>query len=673
MQIIAACLQLFPDPTWLNGNGWLIVVSSLSLVAAAATTWAAYLKWRLQWRLATESAWIDRSGSVARERSRILEIISSNQELEKILTEICAGAVNLLPGTDCSYNLQLANDSLLREVDSRSTDSGIGDDGQRKDALAVANRLHAAAPRKTLFELALCDDSDRIVGKIIVTAASDHIPADDSGHIFDLISELASLSLRNSLLYQRLIYHSTHDPLTQLANRRLYENQLDEALEQAKVQGGRVAVIYIDVNHFKHVNDKFGHKIGDLYLKQISARLRHQLRPMDLLARVGGDEFNVILHSPDSFDRVFTVTGRLKGCFNDPFSLDGKIVNGSASFGFARYPEDGLTAVELTRVADHAMYLCKHDAHVAQEALGLAIISPDELGLALINGDFRVYYQPQFSASGKLTGVEALLRLDHPTLGLLPPSTFISVAERHSVIHDLGAWLLRIALSDAKRWKVSVAVNVSSRQLQDPGYATSVLECLHDAGFPPARLELELVERSLMGSEDTVLQQLQRLRKANVRIALDDFGTEQSCLSLVHKLPIDTIKLDRSFIRAMDDEPQVLPVIRAIVSMARDLGKRVIAEAIEHVGPIPALMEMGEMDFQGYLLSRPLPAAEIDKVIATWRSGIVMPEAFLNMKSRGEAEALLTEPRNPEVNLSMDMAARSSSEGTPPTPWKYSM
>jgi EAL domain-containing protein (putative c-di-GMP-specific phosphodiesterase class I) len=368
---------------------------------------------------------------------------------------------------------------------------------------------------------------------------------------------------------------------------------------------------------------------------------------------VGGDEFIIILPFPETFDRVHSVIGRLKACFNDPFNLDGKIITGSASFGFARYPKDGVTAEELTRVADHAMYICKHDAHIAQEARGVALITPDELGLSLINDDFRLAYQPQFSAAGRLTGLEALLRLDHPTLGFIPPSAFISVAERHSVIVDIGAWALRVALQDATRWNltsdepVTIGINVSTRQLQESGYAASVLKCLDDYAFPPERLEIELIERSLMLSgEEAVLQQLEQLRQAGVRISLDDFGTEQSCLGLLHKLPIDTIKLDHSFIRAMDDEPRVLPIIQAIVYMARSLGKRVIAEGIEHVGPVQALMNMGTMDFQGYLLSRPLPAAEVDQLIQTWRSGITMPDAFRGEFATVNTDLIIDESRN---------------------------
>jgi diguanylate cyclase (GGDEF)-like protein len=456
--------------SWFTGNHVLIILSMLLVVTLATAAWVTYLRWRLKWRLAAQNAWIDRSAIIARERSRVLEIISSNQNLDDLLSEICASAVHLLPGAECTYNLEL----------------------ETEIAAPVTEELPRTPRKDVLFEIPLLDDVERLLGKIVVSSAPGHVPAEDSDHIYAMLSELAVLSLRNSLLYQGLVYHSTHDLLTELPNRRLYESQLADALKHAAQRGSRFAVVYIDVNRFKHVNDKYGHKTGDLYLQQISARLRHQLRPIDLLARVGGDEFIVILPFPETFDRVLSVIGRLKACFDHPFSLDGKIVTGSASFGFARYPQDGVTAEELTRVADHAMYICKHDAHIAQEARGVAMITPDELGLALINGDFRLAYQPQFSAAGRLTGMEVLLRLDHPTLGFLPPSAFISIAERHSVIVQIGAWALRVALQDATRWNLkygelmTIGVNVSTRQLQESGYAASVLKCLTNTPFPPS-------------------------------------------------------------------------------------------------------------------------------------------------------------------------------------------
>ena len=610
----AADVQLISKASWLTFQHLLDLLFVISTIALAVTIRAAFLKWRS----VNQTAWIDRSMIVARERSRILEMISSNYPLSELLDEICNSTMKLLPGSACSYTLQFDND--FHEPEGKSEPNEPNETFE--------------PPGKPVFEFALKDNEERVTGKIVVSSTNSQPLAADREEIYAALSELSSLAMRQSLLYRGLVYHSTHDPLTQLPNRRLYESQLASAISEAKVRGGQLAVIYLDINRFKYVNDKHGHRTGDLYLQQISNRLRSQLRPMDMLARIGGDEFVVIAPFPEAYDRAYALTMRLERCFEEPFELEGKTVDGSASFGFARYPEHGLTAEELTRHADHEMYICKHEVRISEEAHAIATITADELELALLAGRFRLAYQPQFSATGRFTGLETLLRLDDPVLGLLTPEAFISVAERHPVIVGIGAWALRGALQDANRWKlntgeeVTIAVNVSVRQLEEPGYANSVLECLQENNFPPERLEIELIERSLIFSGDKVIQQLERLRNAGVRISLDDFGTEQSCLSLLHKLPIDTIKLDRSFIRAMDSEPGVFPIIQAIVSMAHSLGKRVVAEAIEHVGPVPALLKMGKMDFQGYLLSRPVPAEEVHIHIEKWRAGIVMPEAF---------------------------------------------
>jgi len=603
-----ADIALVALPSWFTLQHSLYIILGLSFVGLIFTIRAVFLKWQS----VNQTAWIDRSMMVARERSRILEMISANRPLDESLVEICKSAEELLPGAECRHSLEIGSEALALTTEQEQT---ISID-------------------KPLYEVSLEDEESNVHGSIAVFCQNPRSLAADREDIFKLLSELAAMALRQSLLYRGLVYHSTHDPLTELPNRRLFENRLAEAIAEAEEKGAQLAVIYIDINRFKYVNDKFGHKTGDLYLQQISNRLRAQLRSVDTLARIGGDEFVVIAPFPEAFDRAYALTIRLEKCFSQPFELEGEVIEGSASFGFARYPEHGTTAEDLTRHADHAMYLAKHEARLSEEAHALAIITPNELELALIRGRFRLAYQPQFSAAGQLTGLEALLRLDDPVLGIITPDAFISVAEKHSVIVEIGDWALRTALRDAIRWglhngpMMSIAVNVSVRQLEEPGYANSVMATLAEYNFPPERLEIELIERSLMFSGDKVTQQLVQLRDAGVRISLDDFGTEQSCLSLLHKLPIDTIKLDRSFIRAMDGEPGVLPIIQAIVSMAHSLGKRIVVEAIEHTGPIPNLMKMGKMDFQGFLLSRPVPADEVPNQIQRWRSGIDMPIEF---------------------------------------------
>jgi diguanylate cyclase (GGDEF)-like protein len=601
--------QLVSQPSWWTVAHLSEILGALLLLAMAITAWAVILRRRV----IHQTARIERSMMLARERSRILEKISSNHAADVLLTRICASVMSLMPGVSCTYYFDSDRKSQSRE------------------------QLFEGS----LFKMTLIGANDRACGGIIVSAPRDHQIPNDQGEVYAMLSEMATLAMRQSLLHQSLVHHSTHDSLTELPNRRLCEMKLASSLEEAQQHGTRLAVIYIDVNRFKRINDRYGHKVGDLYLRQISARLQAHIRATDLLARIGGDEFLVIAPLANGQDYVETLTARLKACFDDPFILDEHTIEGSASFGLASYPQDGTTAEELQRKADHAMYLFKRNAAADSDVTqGMAIITPAELELALSKDQFRLVYQPQFSANGVLTGLEALIRLEDPILGILSPDAFISVAERHDVILGMGAWVLKRALQDAVHWQLQtgaemvMVVNVSARELNEPDFAERVFAALTQYHYPAERLELELTERSLVSDSDNAARQLRRLRQAGVRISLDDFGTGQSSLSLLHKLPIDTIKLDRSFIVAMDDEPQVLPIIQAISFMALRLGKRIVAEGIEHTGPVPALMEMGKIEFQGYLLSRPLSFSDVDSKIKGWRKGILMPEAFRESNSR---------------------------------------
>jgi diguanylate cyclase (GGDEF)-like protein len=610
-------VQLLLLPPWLTVERMVEISGVLVILVLALSIRLAFVRLRA----ANQNAWHSRSTIVARERSRILELISSNSTLDEVLTEICKTTRDLLPGAECSYNLGLES-KKARDLK------------QTPEAKQSESQPGAKPQSDTGFEVALVDSESKTIGSIVLSLKDCKATPHDRTETQALLAELAALAMRQSLLFRGLVHHSNHDPLTGLPNRRLSEERLTKALEEAEANNGQLAVIYIDINRFKFVNDTYGHSTGDLYLQQIAGRLKSQLRSIDMLARIGGDEFVVIAPFAEGIDRAYALTARLQACFDDPFDLKVASLDGSASFGFARYPEHGKTIAELTEHADQEMYLAKESEARNAEAQSIGIISTDELENALTNNRFRLAYQPQFSIAGRLTCLEALIRLDDPVLGMITPDAFISVAERHPVIVDIGDWVLSSALQDAVRWQldtgepVLLAINVAVRQLEDPNYARSVLDRLKANNFPPDRLEIELVERSLMSTGDNVAKQLKQLRDAGVRIALDDFGTGQSCLSILHKMPIDTIKLDRRFIHAMDNEPKVLPIIQAIVSMAHSLGKRVVAEAIEHVGPVPALLAMGAMDFQGDLLSRPIPADDVYTFLRTMRSGIVMPGAF---------------------------------------------
>jgi diguanylate cyclase (GGDEF)-like protein len=610
-------VQLLSLPPWLTVERMVEISGVFVILVLAISIRLAFVRLRA----ANQNAWHSRSLVVARERSRILELISSNSTLDEVLTEICKTTRDLLPGAECSYNLALESKQAREPKQSPAAKQFDVQSGAKPQG-------------DTGFEVALVDSESHTIGSIVVALHLCRSSAHDRAETQALLAELAALAMRQSLLFRGLVHHSNHDPLTGLPNRRLSEERLTRALEEAEANNGQLAVIYVDINRFKFVNDTYGHSTGDLYLQQIASRLKSQLRSIDMLARIGGDEFVVIAPFAEGIDRAYALTARLQACFDEPFDLKVASLDGSASFGFARYPEHGKTIAELTEHADQEMYLAKESEARNAEAQNLGIISTDELENALTNNRFRLAYQPQFSIAGRLTCLEALIRLDDPVLGMITPDAFISVAERHPVIVEIGDWVLSSALQDAVRWQldtgepVLLAINVAVRQLEDPNYARSVLDRLKTSGFPPDRLEIELIERSLMSTGENVAKQLKQLRDAGVRIALDDFGTGQSCLSILHKLPIDTIKLDRRFIHAMDNEPKVLPIIQAIVSMAHSLGKRVVAEAVEHCGPVPALLAMGAMDFQGDLLSRPIPADDVYTFLRTMRSGIVMPAAF---------------------------------------------
>ncbi len=600
-------VQMLSAPSWWTVRHLVEMLGALCVLAFAIAGWAVLLRRRVQ----QQTRRIERSMELAKRRSRLSELISSNEPLRPFLDEVCRSVVDLLPGAACRYVLAPEPTPDLPRAKAEAAEG---------DRLLYAMELNG---------------ENTPVGHLLISIPA-ATAAGNRQEVFDMVSEVSSLAMRQTLLYQGLLHHSTHDPLTDLPNRRLCEERLRLALAEAAERRSEVTVLYIDINRFKHVNDHHGHKIGDLYLKAIGSRLSKQIRGTDTLARIGGDEFLVIAPRTGSHEMVTGLGQRLQACFAEPFYLDGHRIDGSASFGLATFPEHGATAEELKRYADHAMYLAKRSSAAEPAPAGgpVAILTPEELTLALQRDQFRLAYQPQFGADGLMRGMEALLRLEDSILGTLTPDAFISVAERSDVILELGRWVLERAVEDAVGWQlhtgppVLLVVNVAMRQVIQPEFAEMVLQVLARSGFPPERLELELTERTLIAESHEIHRQLARVRAAGVRVSLDDFGTGQSSLSMLHRLPIDTIKVDRSFISVMDAEPNVLPVIEAITYMAQRLGKRVVAEGVETTGPVPALLQLGDMDFQGYLLSRPVLAEDVGELLVTSRSGLPMDPEF---------------------------------------------
>ena len=602
-----ADMELLSTPSWFTVRHLLGLISALSILALAAGGWAMLLRHRV--RQQTER--IERSMLIAKRRSALIERISSSQPLPELLTLICQCVNELLPQTICSWH-------LVTEC----------------NGAAMPSSSAAHLDKASVQQVDLLGMENTVFGQLTFASPAASLRSEESerAEVVTMITEVAQHAIEHCQLYEGLIHHSTHDSLTDLPNRRHCDDRLRLALSQAETRGEYVAVIYIDINRFKQVNDCFGHKVGDAYLRAIGSRLLEKLRPGDTLARIGGDEFLAIAPQLTSVNDAQLLLERLRTCFDDSFALDDKCVDGSASFGLACYPEDGTNSEELKRFADHAMYLAKRSSAMERRPdQALNIVTPDELERALVRQQFRLAYQPQFSADGRLTGLEALLRLEDPILGMLSPDAFIATAERSDIIAPLGLWVLRSSIEDAVRWglhegpRVLLGVNVAVQQLMHPEFAASVAGILQQTSFPAERLELELTERTIAADSDKVASQLLQLRNLGVRISLDDFGTGHSSLSVLHQLPVDTIKMDRAFVRAVETETTVLPVIRAITYMAQCLGKRIVAEGVESPMSVTTLIRLGEMDFQGFLLSQPVLADRVKDHLDIWRNGIAMP------------------------------------------------
>ena len=611
-------IQVIHSPSWWTLTHALILLGLVLLVSFLITMWAIILRRRV----AEQTATLARTMHLEQERSRILHAVNSATSLEDLLTDICFTFGTQSPGLCCCCSI----DPLLDQKDQGFDPMYCGD-----------------PPPRVLFESALSDTQGRQIGRFVAGRMGPDPLSDDEMELVTIAAGLANIAVNQRRLYHELNYSSTHDQLTSLPNRRSADLSLEAALQRAIAGGTRVAVAYIDVDRFKQVNDQYGHKVGDLYLQQIAGRLSAVIRSTDKLARIGGDEFLLVaggLHNKEDAEAYRT---RLEGCFENSFVLDGRRLCGSASIGIAVYPDHGTTAEDLKRHADIDMYSAKNRRRAVNdtrspEPAETAIFSPGDLREALQNQRFQLFYQPQFSSSGELRGLEALLRLNDPILGTVTPDAFISVAERHELIIPLGEWVLRQAVADATRWQlhtlpaVRIVVNVSVVELENPRYAETALAILRDAHYPPERLELEITERTIMRNVAHAEQQLTTLKRHGVRVAIDDFGTEYSCLSALHNLPIDTLKIDRSFIRALRARPEVMRTIEAIVALAHSMHKRVVVEGVETEKEVGALFKLGDIDLQGFFFSRPQPADVITANLANWRSGLIGTGSMLPLE-----------------------------------------
>jgi len=449
--------------------------------------------------------------------------------------------------------------------------------------------------------------------------------------LLEQAASLSAIALEHRKVYTALSFQAQHDTLTSLPNRICFHETMRQALGSARRRGHKLALMRLDLDNFKHVNDMFGHRTGDALLRELARRLRSTVRPSDTIARMGGDEFAVLLQDVDGEEGALRAAEALRTVLTAAVPVHGHEITTSASIGVSLYPDHATDSETLLSQADTALYAARSgghnsvhfftpeaDAHIHQR-----FELEFQLRRALEQDEFRLEYQPQFSAgTRRITGVEALLRWTNPVVGSISPERFIPLAESLGLIVPIGRWVLEEACRQAVRWaaaghRMRMAVNVSAMQFARRDFTQTVLEVVGYTGMDPSQLELEFTESCLMGDPVQVRAQMETLRNAGIRLSLDDFGTGYSSLSCLHTLPVDALKIDRSFIRDLGADSANARLVEAVVRLAQSLGLSVVAEGVENYAQLGALNDMGCEYVQGFLFERPVSVDSFEELLRT--------------------------------------------------------
>ncbi len=425
---------------------------------------------------------------------------------------------------------------------------------------------------------------------------------------------------------ERIQFQANYDALTGLPNRSLFLDRLNQGSIRSKREDKKLALMFIDLDGFKYVNDTLGHHIGDLLLQKAASRLTECVRATDTVARLGGDEFTIIMPSLDDPARVSLVAQRILDKLAKPFHLKGEEAIVSGSIGITMYPDDATESNDLLKNADAAMYRAKDQGKATfqyytsdlNEEVKERVAIKTGLSKAMERNEFSLHYQPKLDLhSNRFTGVEALMRWNSADLGLVSPVRFIPSLEETGLVVEVGEWVIRSACEQHRRWMeeglppIRVAVNLSARQLRESTFVSIVNNVLNENGVDPKFLEIEITESMLMLDSGTAVVALSRLHDMGIAIAMDDFGTGYSSLNYLKQFPIDTIKIDRSFVAEIATDPDDAEIIKTIISMSKTLNRKVIAEGVETDEQLSILKEYHCDEIQGYLISRPMLADDL--------------------------------------------------------------
>jgi len=430
-----------------------------------------------------------------------------------------------------------------------------------------------------------------------------------------------------------LHYQAHHDVLTGLPNRILFHKKLEKNIRNAKVKKRKFALFFIDLDQFKQINDSLGHEIGDKVLKIVAERFRSIIRKEDTLSRLGGDEFTVILPNVKNIELVSQLAQKLLAVFNDPVHVGEHKLYISCSIGITLYPKDDVNADNLLKDADAAMYKAKEEGRnnyqfycsdMTKQAME-RVVMKSSLRQALLKEEFRVYYQPQINVkSGQLIGVEALLRWKHPSMGVLSPDMFLTLAKDAGLISEIDNWVMRSAMTQISTWYKKglepgvLALNLTITDLNSSYFFSTLKEIMKAVDFSPQWLELEVTENEVMTKYEEVIFRLKRIHDLGIKIAIDDFGTGHSSLSYLKRLPVTKLKIDKSFVQDIPEDEEDAAIVNAIIALAKILNLDIIAEGVETVEQKEFLLQNGCENIQGYYSGKPMPAKEMEKILTEY-------------------------------------------------------
>ncbi len=539
--------------------------------------------------------------------------------LEIMLGEVQHNTINL----HNVINLASAESFLQsNDTDLILLDLGLSD-GQGLASIKKIQLIDSSIPVIVLTGL---DDLEFAI-KTMHQGAQDYlVKGQGDGH---LLLRAIHYAIERKQIEQRITLLAHFDKLTGLANREYFNNTLNRTLQLAKRNQQSFGLMFLDLDHFKDINDTLGHLTGDQLLIGVAERLQSCVRSSDFIARLGGDEFVIILDAIQTPKIIMEISEHILSLLSKPFELDNNEVFISSSIGITLYPEDATTSDDLIKFADSAMYQAKNKGRnnyqfytpeLNAEAI-LAMNIKNDLRGAINRHELKLYYQPKICvSSNKVIGAEALLRWQHPVRGLISPDEFIPIAEQSGLITDIGKWVISEALKQSKKWQENfqknfcMAINLSVKQFQDHDLIDFIDFNLKESSIKEATIEFEITEGLLMQKSHQEQQTLRELSSKGFKISIDDFGTGYSSLSYLKRFTIDTLKIDRSFIRDVNTDQDDAEIVKAIIAMAHALRMNVVAEGVENVGQMAFLKQLNCDQIQGFLFSKPIPAIEFENL-----------------------------------------------------------